>query len=136
MATLKTIYKGDLRTEITHLQSGSKLITDAPLDNNGKGESFSPTDLLVAGLGSCMLTIMGMAAKAHGFDIDGTEIEITKVMGTEPRRIVEVDVTFNFPRDYDAREKRFIENAVKSCPAEHSLHPDIKRVITYNYKNQ
>lgn len=134
MNTLKTIYKGNLRTEITHIQSGSKIITDAPLDNNGKGESISPTDMLAASLGSCMLTIMGMSATTHGFDIDGTEIEISKVMGTEPRRIVEIGVTFNFPRDYDDRVKRFIENAVKSCPVEQSIHPDIKRVITYNYK--
>lgn len=134
MTTLKTIYKGNLRTEITHLQSGAKVITDAPIDNNGKGEAISPTDMLAAALGSCMLTIMGMAANNHGFDIDGTEVEITKVMGTEPRRIVEIQVILNFPRDYDDRTKRFIENAVKSCPAEHSLHPDIKRVITYNYK--
>lgn len=134
MTTLKTIYKGNLRTEITHLQSGAKVITDAPTDNNGKGEAISPTDMLAAALGSCMLTIMGMAANNHGFDIDGTEVEITKVMGTEPRRVVEIQVIFNFPRDYDDRTKRFIENAVKSCPAEHSLHPDIKRVITYNYK--
>lgn len=134
MATVKTIYKGNLRTEITHLQSGSKIITDAPLDNNGKGEAISPTDMIAAGLGSCMLTIMGMAADAHGFDIVGTEMEITKVMGNAPRRIVEIQIIFNFPHDYEEREKRFIENAVKSCPAEHSLHPDIKRVITYNYK--
>lgn len=134
MATLKTIYKGNLRTEITHLQSGSVITTDAPIDNNGKGESISPTDMLAAALGSCMLTIMGMSANNHGFDIDGTELEITKVMGTEPRRIVEIGITFHFPHDYEPRVKRFIENAVKSCPAEHSLHPDIKRVITYNYK--
>lgn len=134
MATLKTVYKGNLRTEITHLQSGGIVITDAPLDNNGKGEFISPTDMLAAALGSCMLTIMGMAANAHGFDIEGTELETTKVMGTEPRRVTEVHITFNFPKDYSEREKRFIENAVKSCPAEYSLHPDIKRVITYNYK--
>lgn len=134
MATLKTIYRGNLRTEITHLQSGSMITTDAPLDNNGKGESISPTDMVAGALGSCMLTIMGMAANSHGFDIDGAEVEITKVMGTDPRRIVEIGVIFNFPHDYDDRTKRFIENAVKSCPAEHSLHPDIKRVITYNYK--
>lgn len=134
MATLKTIYKGDLRTEITHLQSGSSIITDAPLDNNGKGEAISPTDMLAASLGSCILTIIGLSAKSHNFSIDGTELEITKTMGTEPRRIAEIELTFNFPTDYEPKIKRIIELAAKNCPVEHSLHPDIKRVLTYNYK--
>ncbi len=136
MATLKTVYRGDLRTEITHLQSGGVVITDAPTDNNGKGESISPTDMVTAALGSCMLTIIGMAAKTHGFDIDGTVIETTKIMQTEPRRIGEIHLTINFPHDYEPRHKRLIEAAVKSCPVEHSLHPDVKRVIVYNYNNQ
>ncbi len=136
MATLKTVYLGGLRTEITHYQSGNKVITDAPTDNNGKGESISPTDMVAAALGSCMLTIMGMAADTHNFDIVGTEIETTKIMSTEPRRIGQIDIVFNFPHDYEPRIKRLIEAAVKSCPVEHSLHPDIKRNITYNYKQE
>ncbi len=136
MATLKTIYKGNLRTEITHLQSGGVVITDAPTDNNGKGESISPTDMVSAALGSCILTIIGMAAMNHGFDIDGTEIETSKIMSTNPRRIGEIHLTINFPHDYEPRFKRLIEAAVKSCPVEQSLHPDIKRTITYNYKNK
>ena len=134
MTTLKTIYKGNLRTEITHIQSGAKVITDAPLDNNGKGESISPTDMIAGALGSCIMTIIGMAAETHGFNVDGTELEITKVMGINPRRIVEINININFPCDYEAKVKRFIESAAKSCPVEHSIHPDIKRVITYNYK--
>ena len=134
MTTLKTIYKGNLRTEITHIQSGSKIITDAPTDNNGKGESISPTDMLAAALGSCMMTIIALASETHGFNVEGMEMETTKIMGTNPRRVVEIDIVLNFPSDYTDKEKRFIEFAVKSCPVENSIHPDIKRVITYNYK--
>ena len=133
MATVETVYLGELRTEITHVQSGTKIITDAPLDNQGKGESISPTDMLAASLGSCMLTIMGIAARTHGFSIDGTKASITKVMGTEPRRVVEIKIDLRFPQDYSDKVKRIIENAAKTCPAEHSLHPDIKRTIVYHY---
>ncbi|HAL65647.1 MAG TPA: osmotically inducible protein OsmC, partial [Bacteroidales bacterium] len=87
MITIETIYLGELRTKATHLQSGNSIITDAPLDNQGKGEAFSPTDLLAAALASCMLTIMGIAARTHGFNIDGTKAEITKIMESNPRRV-------------------------------------------------
>ena len=134
MPTVTTKYMGDLRTEITHVQSGSKVITDAPVDNHGKGESISPTDMVAAALGSCTLTIMGISAKNHGFSIEGTTLEITKVMGTEPRRIAEIDIEVNLPSDYSDSHKRIIEAAARSCPVEHSLHPDIKRVINFHYK--
>ena len=96
MATIKTIYLGDLRTENEHLQSGSKIITDAPTDNQGKGEAFSPTDLLATALGNCIMTIMGITARDNGIDIKGTEIEITKIMASDPRRVSEVIVEFTF----------------------------------------
>lgn len=134
MATVKTIYKGDLRTEAEHLQSGTKLLTDAPTDNNGKGEAFSPTDLLATALGSCMLTIMGIASRTHGFDIEGTVVNTTKVMGTAPRRVVEIVVELNFPHDYEEKHKHIIEAAAKECPAANSLHPDLKQTIIFNYK--
>lgn len=134
MATLETLYLGGLRTEITHLQSGNKIVTDAPLDNNGKGEFFSPTDMLAASLGSCMLTIIGITASAHGFNIDGTKLSTTKVMGTEPRRVAEIHINFEFPSDYSDKHKKLIEAAAAACPAEHSLHPEIKRVINFIYK--
>lgn len=134
MTTVKTIYLGDLRTQAEHLQSGTKIITDAPTDNNGKGEAFSPTDLLATSLGSCMLTIMGISSRVHGFDIDGTEVNITKVMGTAPRRVIEIIVELNFPHDYEAKHKRIIEAAAKECPVANSLHPDLKQTITFNYK--
>lgn len=134
MATVKTTYIGGLRTEAEHLQSGSKIITDAPTDNNGKGEAFSPTDLLATALGSCMLTIMGISSRTHGFDIDGTTVNTTKVMGTSPRRVVEIIVEINFPHDYEDKHKRIIEAAAKECPAANSLHPDLKQTIIFNYK--
>ena len=90
MATVETIYLGELRTEATHVQSGSKILTDAPTDNHGKGEAFSPTDLVAAALGSCMMTLMGIAARTQGVDIVGTRLSITKVMSADPRRIGEI----------------------------------------------
>ena len=134
MTKMKTVYLGNLRTEAEHLQSGNKIITDAPLDNNGKGEAFSPTDLLATSLGSCMLTIMGISANSYGFSIDGTTVEIEKIMGTNPRRVVEIVVTLNFPKnDYTPQQKRLIEASAKTCPVANSLHPDIKKTITFNY---
>ena len=134
MATVQTKYLGDLRTESVHLQSGSKLITDAPTDNQGRGEAFSPTDLLATAFGACVLTIMGIAAKTHGFDIDGTEVETTKVMGTEPRRIVELITAFKFPHNnYSAKHRKILELTAKECPVFYSLHPDIKKTVTYIY---
>lgn len=134
MATIETIYLGDLRTEMTHLQSGNKIVTDAPVDNNGKGESFSPTDMVAGALGSCMLTIMGMAANTHGIDIKGTKLSITKVMSADPRRIGEIAIDFNFPADYSDKEKKILERSAHTCPVAFSLHPDTKQTIRFNYK--
>ena len=134
MITLETIYKGGFRTEVTHVKSGTRLLTDAPVDNQGKGESFSPTDLLAASLGSCMLTIMGQAAKVHNFDIDGTSMKTTKVMGTNPRRVVEIIIELTFPHDnYSAKERKIIEAAANECPAARSLHPDLKQTLIFLY---
>lgn len=135
MTKMRTTYLGSLRTEIEHIQSGNKVITDAPLDNHGKGEYFSPTDLFASSLGSCMLTIMGLAAQTHGFNIDGTRVEIEKTMGTNPRRVVQIDVDIYFPEgsEYSDREKRFIEAAVNGCPVANSLNPEIVKNITYHY---
>ncbi|MEG2121750.1 MAG: OsmC family protein [Rikenellaceae bacterium] len=132
--TAKTTYLGNLRTEITHILSGNKIITDAPLDNNGRGEFFSPTDMVASALGSCMLTIMGIAAKTHGFDIDGTTLQIEKVMATSPRRIAEIKIEATFPHDYEPKVKRILELSAKECPVAGSLHPDLKQTITFKYK--
>lgn len=116
------------------MRSGVQICTDAPVDNQGKGECFSPTDLLATALGSCMLTIMGIAARTHGFDIDGTEVKITKTMGTAPRRVVEILVELSFPRNYSDKERRIIEACAKECPVANSLHPDLKQTVVFSYK--
>jgi uncharacterized OsmC-like protein len=134
METARIKYLGNLRTETLHFQSGNKIITDAPTDNKGKGEAFSPTDMVATALGACMLTIMGISANIYNFDIIGTEVVITKIMQSEPRRIGEVKVDFFFPsKDYTDKEKKLIELATKSCPVAHSLHPELKQSITFNY---
>ena len=134
MATIETIYLGELRTEATHVFSGNKTITDAPLDNKGKAESFSPTDLLSASLGSCMITIMGIAASEHGIDIDGTTCSITKSMAAEPRRVSEIAIELNFPKgDYTEKEKTILERAALTCPVAKSLHPDLYQNVTFNF---
>lgn len=135
MATITSTYKGELRTSAQHLASGNTIITDAPLDNNGKGEAFSPTDLVSAALGSCMMTIMGIVANRSGIDIDGMYIEITKVMAAEPRRIAEVVLNFTMPagKTYSDKEKAMLENAARTCPVALSLHPDVKQTISFQY---
>lgn len=134
MTTVKTVYLGDLRTENEHLQSGNKIITDAPTDNQGKGEAFSPTDLLATALGNCIMTIMGIKARDNGIDIRGTEIEITKIMASSPRRVAEVVVEFTFPKkNYTGEEKKLIESVAGTSPVPLSLHPDLKQTIKFNW---
>ena len=135
MATSKVKYLGDLRTEATHLHSGEKIITDAPLDNQGKAEYFSPTDMADTSLATCGLTIMGIAARTHGFNIDGTEATVTKVMYSNPRRIGEVHIEYQLPDiQYSDKEKRIIEAAGKSCPVAMSLSPEVKQEISFQFK--
>ncbi|MDX5437916.1 MAG: OsmC family protein [Pontibacter sp.] len=135
MATIKNTYKGDLRTTAQHLASGNTIITDAPVDNNGKGEAFSPTDLVCAALGSCMMTIMGIVANRSNIDIEGMEIDVVKVMAAEPRRIAEVVLTFTMPagKAYSDKEKAMLENAARTCPVALSLHPDITQTVSFIY---
>jgi uncharacterized OsmC-like protein len=134
MATVKTTYLGNLRTENIHLQSGCKIITDAPTDNRGKGEAFSPTDLLATALGNCIMTIMGIKAMDNGIDLEGTEIEITKIMANDPRRVDEVIMEFNFPRKgYSQEEKRLIESVAGISPVPLSVHPALKQTIVFNW---
>ena len=134
MATVKTTYLGDLRTENIHIQSGSKIITDAPTDNRGKGEAFSPTDLLATALGNCIMTIMGIKAMDNGIDLVGTEIEITKIMDNDPRRVSEVMMEFNFPKKgYSDEEKRLIESVAGTSPVPLSIHPALKQTIKFKW---
>ena len=135
METIRTIYPGELRTEATHVKSGVKIITDAPTDNQGKGEYFSPTDLLAAALGSCMVTIMGIASRTHGINIDGTKIRITKMMGANPRKVSAVHVEFDMPQKiYSEKEKAILDNAARNCPVALSLHPDVKQLVIFNFQ--
>ena len=135
MITIKTTYLGDLRTESVHVQSGNSVITDAPLDNRGKGEYFSPTDLLATALGTCILTIMGIKARDNDIDIEGTEVEVTKIMASDPRRVAEVIVEFFFPvKHYSESAKKLVESVAGISPVPLSLHPDLKQTIKFNWR--
>lgn len=130
--TSKVYYNGALRTTCTHLQSGQSIITDAPVDNNGKGEAFSPTDLVATALATCMITVMGIKANTNGWNIDGAELHVTKIMASEPRRISEVIVEINMPKgDYDEKIRTILEHTARTCPVAHSLHPDLKQTIVF-----
>lgn len=134
MPTIVTKYLGDLRTENIHVQSGNKVITDAPTDNQGKGEYFSPTDLLATSLGSCILTIMGIKARDNNIDLIGTELEITKIMASDPRRVSEVIIEFNFPKKgYSEEEKKLVESVAGISPVPLSIHPELKQTIKFNW---
>lgn len=134
MKTAKITYKGNLRTEAVHLRSGNTIITDAPIDNNGKGEAFSPTDLLATSLGVCMLTIMGILAQRHSINIEGITIDITKIMEANPRRVGEIIVEFYMPKNnYGDSEKKLLEHAALSCPVAKSLNADLKQTVIFNY---
>jgi putative redox protein len=133
MATIETTYLGGLRTEATHLQSGTKIITDAPLDNQGMGEAFSPTDILSASLASCMLTIMGIKARANGLNIDGTRCSVTKIMATDPRMVAEIMISFKFPEVYPDKDQKILERSALTCPVYYSLHPNLKKTIDFGW---
>ena len=133
MTTSTVVYQGDLRTQALHLKSNNEIITDAPTDNHGKGEAFSPTDLLATSLASCMLTIMGIKAASMELDLSGTKAEVTKVMATEPRRVSEVQVEIYFKQSFDARTQKVLEQAALSCPVAKSIHPDIKQAIEFHH---
>jgi len=129
-----SVYLGDLRCEAIHLQSGGKILTDAPLDNRGKGEAFSPTDLVGASIGTCILTIMGIAAFKEDMDIDGTQIKVVKEMIDVPfRRIKRLDVIITFPEGLKLteRQRKVLEAVPAQCPVSRSLHPDVELVVTF-----
>jgi putative redox protein len=130
--TSKVVYQGGLRTISTHLKSGETIITDAPVDNHGKGEAFSPTDLMSTSLANCMITIMGIAADNNEINIDGTTAEVTKHMATDPRRVSQIDITIHMPdQEYSDKEKKILEKAGLTCPVSFSLHPDIVQNISF-----
>lgn len=135
MGSMRVSYLGDLRCEGTHLKSGNTVITDAPVDNNGKGEAFSPTDLLCTSLASCMITIMGITANSKDIVLKGVEADITKIMGTEPRRVVGVHIVMTITNEnYTEREKEILKNAAMTCPVAKSLHPDIDQKVEFVFQ--
>ena len=136
MPTIETLYLGGLRTEATHSKSGTKILTDAPVDNHGKGEAFSPTDLTATSLGSCMLTIIGILAERDHLELTGTHLSITKTMSADiPRRIVKIEINAKLESDRELSdyEQDKFERAARSCPVALSLHPDIEQFITFQW---
>ena len=133
MSKSNIIYKNNLRTEAEHIASGEKIITDAPIDNNGKGEAFSPTDLVAAALGSCMITIMAIAAEKHGIDVSRTNASVIKEMRSDPRRINEIIIDINMDKNIEVKDRKRLEKAALACPVHKSLHPDIKKKIQFFY---
>jgi putative redox protein len=134
--TSTIVYTGDLRTELTHLQSGTVIETDAPTDNMGKGERFSPTDLLATSYGACMITTMAIRAASMNLNFKGTKIDITKVMSTDaPRRVIEINAVLHFTKDFvaDDEQKEQLIRIARTCPVEKSLHPDIKLDVEFDW---
>ncbi len=133
MPDIEIKYNGDLRTTATHLKSGSIITTDAPVDNKGKGEQFSPTDLFATALGSCMLTIMGITADTHGFKIDGSKVKIDTIMGKSPRRVSHIKVVIDIHGDLKDKQQQLLVKAAHHCPVSKSIHEDIKEEVIFNF---
>lgn len=134
MNTATITYQSNLRTSCQHVKSGATFITDAPTDNNGKGEAFSPTDTIASALGSCMLTVMGIKAQTmEGVTIDGATALVTKTMSSNPRRISKIEVVLKFPVKLEPKTQKILENTGNTCPVHYSIHPDIEKVITYHW---
>ena len=134
MVQINITYQGELRCQARHVPSGTVLQTDAPVDNMGKGESFSPTDLVATALGTCMLTTMGIVAQRKNIDISGTTVSVTKEMVTAPlRRVGRLTVTIHVPHDLGEDDRRRLEHAAHSCPVHKSLHPDVEQPVTFKW---
>ena len=131
--TSKVTYKGGLRTKALNIQSGNSIVTDAPVDNQGKGEAFSPTDLVATALASCMLTIMGIVAERNNIELKGTTAEVEKIMGTIPRKISEIKIKILFNKNFDKRTKRKLESAALTCPVSNSLNKNLQESVKFIY---
>ncbi|HOD11412.1 MAG TPA: OsmC family protein [Flavobacterium sp.] len=134
MATSKITYQGELRTKCIHLQSGTEILTDAPTDNHGKGEAFSPTDLVATALGSCMVSIMAIKTRDLDLELKDSTLEVTKIMQAEPRKIAKIVVVLNMSIETSDKNKTILERAAMTCPVLLSLHPDIEKEVTFNWK--
>ncbi|HET6880092.1 MAG TPA: OsmC family protein [Pirellulales bacterium] len=134
MVNIDINYQGQLHCEAVHAPSGAKLATDAPKDNHGKGESFSPTDLVATALGTCMLTVMGIVAQRHNISLEGAKVRVVKDMATSPvRRIGKLTVEFHVPGNVAEEQRKLLEHAAHTCPVHKSLHPEIKIPVTFHW---
>ena len=133
MSKANIVYQNNLRTESEHIASGEKIITDAPVDNNGKGEAFSPTDLVATALGSCIITIMAISANKYDIDVTGTNASVKKIMGSDPRRISEISIDINMNKNIEEKDRKRLERAALACPVHKSLHPDLEKKIRFIY---
>ena len=131
--TSKVTYTGNLRTSCEHIRSGNSFITDAPLDNHGLGQAFSPTDTVATGLASCMFSVMGIKARGLELDLENSTAEVIKHMAADPRRISRIDVKFNLPSIISDKHRKILEHTARTCPVHYSLHPDIERNITFQW---
>jgi len=133
MSTSTILYKNNLRTEAKHTASGQVILTDAPIDNNGKGEAFSPTDLIATALASCMITIIAIAAEKNSIDVSKTSANVKKIMGSNPRTISDIVVEVKMSKKLPQKDRARLEKAALACPVHKSLHPDMKKEITFTY---
>ncbi|MCA8979180.1 MAG: OsmC family protein [Planctomycetes bacterium] len=133
MVRITTTYRGELRTSAVHGPSGSELVTDAPVDNQGRGESFSPTDLVATALGACMLTIMGIVAERHGWPLAGATVEVEKIMASDPRRIAKLESVIRIPGEWDDRQKKALETAALGCPVHRTLHGNVELPVRFEW---
>ena len=133
MSRANIVYQNNLRTETEHIASGEKIITDAPVDNNGKGEAFSPTDLVATALGACIITIMAISANKYGIDMSGTNGSVKKIMGSDPRRISEISIDINMNKNIEEKDRKRLERSALTCPVHKSLHPDMEKKIRFIY---
>jgi uncharacterized OsmC-like protein len=131
--TSKVTYNGELRTECIHLKSNDSFVTDAPVDNNGLGQAFSPTDTVATGLASCMLTMMGIKANGLEVNLKGTTASVTKHMSASPRRISKIEVEVHLPKEINDKNRKILIHTADTCPVHYSLHPEIEKVITYHW---
>ena len=132
--TAKITYNGELRTTCEHVRSGDAFKTDAPVDNNGLGQAFSPTDTVATALGSCMITVMGIKARDLDVNLKGSTVAITKHMASDPRRILKIEAELHLPADVSPKHRKILEHTANTCPVLYSLHPDIEKSITFSWE--
>ncbi len=136
MVEIKLTYEGDLHCSATHLPSGNTLVTDAPLDNNGRGQAFSPTDLVATALGSCMATVIGIVARRKELPVEGMTVNVRKIMSEDlPRRIHRLELDLQIPLSATHPDRKLLESAANGCPVHHSIHPDIEVVMNWLWED-